>query len=72
MICIRCNKEFDTTEPVFNAENFKNTFFSCPHCHKLYYFYKIVQAKPIDDNVAKDEFCDDYGHDIVLNKNYNK
>lgn len=72
MKCIRCEKEFNDYIPRVNTESYGGpSYYTCPHCGKLYEFKRVVVVEPVGDmeyQSRREE--DDWGNKVVKDKDY--
>lgn len=71
MFCIRCGKESNDDNAYMNALRYGPNYYACPHCGKLYKFTIEVVTSPCSDEEAKGEVFDDWGNEIVLDRDFN-
>ena len=71
-ICVRCKKEMNTITAEMNAIHYGQNFYACEHCGMLYSVYRpeFVVYKPL--GYWEDKTEDDWGKDVVSDKEYKK
>ena len=73
MFCKRCGKEFDSSIPEINAENYGGrVIYTCNHCGKAHLFMRIVISRELNDESISYKKEDDWNNKIVLDSEYYK
>lgn len=70
MNCSRCGKELQDYEAYVNAITYGTNYYACPYCGKLHVYSCEVVIKACSDEEAKKETFDDWGNEIVLDKDF--